>query len=79
MGLASVQGDLCDRYPAAWASCLGSIDPEGHIWLTRSRHSTSDGVVSYQRCRCGLWRVVRGASQVLAETRSTATSAGELH
>lgn len=28
-----------------------------HFWRTTSRHSTSDGVVSYQRCACGKWRI----------------------
>lgn len=31
---------------------------EVHFWGTASRHSTSDGVVSYQRCACGQWRVM---------------------
>ncbi|MGH3357847.1 MAG: hypothetical protein ACRDO7_03525 [Nocardioidaceae bacterium] len=28
-----------------------------HFWRTASRHSTSDGMVSYQRCACGTWRI----------------------
>ena len=42
--------------------------PEVHFWRTASRHSTSEGVVSYQRCACGRWRVtVSGApAQVYA-------------
>lgn len=31
---------------------------EPHFWRTVSRHSTSEGVVSYQRCTCGRWRVM---------------------
>ncbi|MFP5020931.1 hypothetical protein [Pseudonocardia phyllosphaerae] len=31
--------------------------PLQHHWQTVSRHRTSDGVVAYQRCRCGAWRV----------------------
>ncbi|WP_308817721.1 hypothetical protein [Pseudonocardia alni] len=31
--------------------------PLDHEWETTSRHRTSDGVVSYQRCRCGAWRI----------------------
>jgi hypothetical protein len=31
-----------------------------HGWQTRSRHPTSQGVVRYQRCRCGSWRVLLG-------------------
>jgi hypothetical protein len=29
-----------------------------HAWRTASRHPTSDGVVSYQRCACGAWQVL---------------------
>jgi hypothetical protein len=29
----------------------------GHVWRTRSKHLTSEGLVSYQRCLCGAWRV----------------------
>jgi hypothetical protein len=50
------------------------IDPNGHIWQTESRHTTSDGAVSYQRCRCGRWRVLLGPNQVLAEARTTSMS-----
>lgn len=28
-----------------------------HEWEPVSRHRTSDGVVSYLRCRCGSWRI----------------------
>ncbi|GAA4964645.1 hypothetical protein WHI96_02535 [Pseudonocardia tropica] len=31
--------------------------PLDHEWETTSRHRTSDGVVRYQRCHCGTWRV----------------------
>lgn len=34
------------------------MDTEGHTWQTQSCHRTSDGLVSYQRCHCGLWRVL---------------------
>lgn len=37
-----------------------------HVWHTVSRHPTSDGVVAYQRCHCGLWRVVVGIESVVA-------------
>jgi hypothetical protein len=36
------------------------ISSNGHIWRTESRHPTSDGTVSYQRCHCGRWRVLLG-------------------
>ena len=41
-------------------------DTHRHTWQTTSRHPTSNGTVSYQRCRCGLWSVLLGPSQVLA-------------
>ncbi|MFJ9553321.1 hypothetical protein ACIRPH_05870 [Nocardiopsis sp. NPDC101807] len=28
-----------------------------HLWSTESDHTTSEGVVSYQRCACGERRV----------------------
>jgi hypothetical protein len=31
-----------------------------HAWQTRSCHRTSDGIVAYQRCRCGRWRLRLG-------------------
>ncbi|RKR88660.1 hypothetical protein BDK92_2989 [Micromonospora pisi] len=34
---------------------------DGHVWHTRSRHRTSDGVVTYQSCHCGLWRLLSAA------------------
>ncbi|WP_287903184.1 hypothetical protein [Arthrobacter sp.] len=31
-----------------------------HLWAIRSRHSTSEGVVLYERCAdCGAWRIER--------------------
>lgn len=37
-----------------------------HVWETQSRHRTSEGVVSYQRCSCtcGTWRVLVGPASV---------------
>ncbi|MEO3929683.1 hypothetical protein ABGB07_38370 [Micromonosporaceae bacterium B7E4] len=35
-------------------------DENGHLWRTRSRHRTSDGIVSYQSCHCGMWRLLAG-------------------
>jgi hypothetical protein len=49
------------------------VDPNGHVWQTESRHSTSDGAVSYQRCRCGRWRVLLGPNRVLAVAESNST------
>ncbi|WP_280339930.1 hypothetical protein [Nocardia neocaledoniensis] len=31
-----------------------------HTWWIESCHRTSDGLVAYQRCRCGVRRVVVG-------------------
>lgn len=28
-----------------------------HVWTTSSRHVTSDGVVVYESCHCGLVRI----------------------
>jgi hypothetical protein len=36
-----------------------------HAWQTRSRHPTSEGVVRYQRCRCGSWRALLGSRPAL--------------
>ncbi|OLL98864.1 hypothetical protein Ae406Ps2_3391 [Pseudonocardia sp. Ae406_Ps2] len=46
--------------------------PLDHEWRTASRHRTSDGVVSYQRCRCGAWRIRLAAPG----TATVAASAG---
>ncbi|MFC0505417.1 hypothetical protein [Micromonospora costi] len=35
-------------------------DSDGHVWRTRSRHRTSEGIVYYQCCHCGLWRIHAG-------------------
>ncbi|MGW5877978.1 hypothetical protein ACWFMI_15685 [Nocardiopsis terrae] len=32
-----------------------------HRWTTDSTHATSEGLVSYQRCRCGGHRVTLSA------------------
>jgi hypothetical protein len=29
-----------------------------HTWRTRSAHTTSEGLVSYQACSCGRWRIL---------------------
>jgi hypothetical protein len=29
-----------------------------HFWRTRSTHTTSEGLVTYQSCACGRWRIV---------------------
>ena len=30
----------------------------GHFWHTRSSHETSQGLVTYQSCLCGRWRIL---------------------
>lgn len=35
-----------------------------HRWVTTSSHVTSDGWVRYQRCACGLTRVLLNAEPV---------------
>ncbi len=37
-----------------------------HLWFTISRHLTSTGVVSYQRCPCGRWRTLQNDETVTA-------------
>jgi hypothetical protein len=32
--------------------------PHEHIWVTRSSHTTSDGLLRYQGCACGCWQIV---------------------
>ncbi|MGH3462754.1 MAG: hypothetical protein ACRDP9_14930 [Kribbellaceae bacterium] len=32
--------------------------PHRHRWIDASTHRVSDGVVVYQRCLCGRWRVL---------------------
>ncbi|MBB4958064.1 hypothetical protein [Micromonospora polyrhachis] len=39
---------------------------DDHTWTIRSRHRTSTGIVSYQSCHCGLWRITHGTESVLA-------------
>lgn len=31
-----------------------------HEWQLASRHAVSDGILRYERCACGAWRVSRG-------------------
>jgi len=41
-----------------------------HFWQTRSTHPTSEGLVSYQSCPCGRWRILTSTPRVEV-TRST--------
>ncbi|KQY31603.1 hypothetical protein ASD42_23725 [Nocardia sp. Root136] len=38
-----------------------------HTWQIESRHRTSEGLVAYQRCRCGARRVVVDHLSVASE------------
>ena len=47
-------------------SSHNGADAHRHLWRTSSRHLTSEGVVGYQRCRCGRFRVLLGEQAVIA-------------
>lgn len=42
-----------------------------HQWTTDSSHPTSEGVVIYQRCRCGEHRVALAAPVLQAHTATS--------
>ena len=44
-----------------------------HLWTTDSTHPTSEGIVTYQRCRCGEHRVALSPriTQARALTRAS--------
>lgn len=44
-------------------------EPTRHFWRSRSSHATSEGVVTYQSCPCGRWRILTTAP--LAEVART--------
>jgi hypothetical protein len=46
-----------------------------HHWTTRSRHRTSQGVITYDQCACGRWRVQRDNTDLARQTLAV-TSAG---
>jgi hypothetical protein len=33
-----------------------------HFWRTLSTHPTSEGLVTYQSCPCGHWRILMAAA-----------------
>ncbi|MBE1458601.1 hypothetical protein H4W79_002815 [Nocardiopsis terrae] len=41
-----------------------------HRWAAASAHATSEGLVGYQRCRCGGHRVAPSAPTTQARPRS---------
>ncbi|PWV55242.1 hypothetical protein BDW27_103246 [Nocardiopsis sp. L17-MgMaSL7] len=46
----------------------GAMTEHEHRWTTDSTHSTSEGMVTYQRCRCGEHRVALSAPILQAHT-----------
>ncbi|HYJ67360.1 MAG TPA: hypothetical protein VEX15_06825 [Nocardioidaceae bacterium] len=46
------------------------MEPGEHVhdWTPTSRHATSEGPITYERCRCGQWRVRRGTSVQVDQT-----------
>lgn len=64
-------------------------DHRTHIWQTRSTHGTLEGLLRYQHCPCGLWRLmaedrevarVGGAAGLIADEpadRATGRPAGD--
>ncbi|MFC5138027.1 hypothetical protein ACFPK1_07270 [Actinomycetospora rhizophila] len=46
-----------------------------HQWSTVSTHRSAEGLVRYQRCRCGRWRTLQGA-EVLAAPVATCRPLG---
>jgi hypothetical protein len=47
----------------------GKVRREGdhaHAWWTRSSHHTLDGLVRYQHCSCGQWRITVATEAALA-------------
>lgn len=50
---------------------------DGHVWWTQSSHRTSEGVLRYQRCPCGVWRVLVGSGRVVVDhVGASATTTG---
>jgi hypothetical protein len=43
------------------------MDGLEHAWETSSQHRTSEGVVRYQRCHCGLRRITVNREHVVAD------------
>lgn len=43
------------------------MDGLEHVWETSSQHRTSQGVVRYQRCHCGLRRITVDEEHVVAD------------
>lgn len=39
-----------------------------HRWATTSRHRTSEGVVAYEHCDCGRWRIRRDLTVGVEQT-----------
>jgi hypothetical protein len=43
-----------------------------HSWTATSRHPTSEGPITYERCGCGQWRLRRETSVQLDQTLAQA-------
>jgi hypothetical protein len=54
------------------------LDPEagGHVWSTVSCHPTSEGSVIYQRCWCGVWRVLLSGGTPMRTEHAAGRSGG---
>lgn len=46
-----------------------------HHWSTRSTHVTSEGLVSYQGCTCGVHRIIAAPTHPYAPLAEVATDA----
>jgi hypothetical protein len=52
-----------------------------HDWQTQSSHHTLDGLVRYQHCECGRWRInvdTEAASEIEATTHRTGSGSVDL-
>jgi hypothetical protein len=41
---------------------------QAHCWTATSRHATSEGPITYERCPCGQWRIRRETPSQLDQT-----------
>ena len=46
-------------------------EPLSHRWVVRSRHPTSEGVVRYEHCLCGVARIRTEQGQAIRRTSRT--------
>lgn len=50
----------------------------GHTWTTSSQHLTSEGLVRYRRCHCGLRRITLDGEHVVADRVGARTPSTEM-